>query len=224
MRKQKRVTNLNFDMSGRIWTKTEDEFLFANYANKSSAEIAKVVGHSENAVYNRAFLFHLKKSEKYRTETNKRLAAKLAEKGKAHRFPKGQTPFNKGQKMPEQVYAKVERTMFRKGHIPANHRQVGSERINVDGYTEIKVADPNKFVLKHRLIWEQANGPIPKGYNVQFKDGNRQNITLDNLYLISRSSQMKHENSYHARYPEEVRKSIQLMGALQRQINKRKKS
>lgn len=211
-------------MSGRIWTKREDDFLLASYANKSSAEIAKVVGHSENAVYNRAFLFGLKKSRDYHNATQKRLAAKLAESGKVHRFTKGHTPANKGQKMPEKVYEKASATMFKKGHVPANHKPVGYERLTRDGYIEVKVSEPNKFVLKHRMFWEQVNGPIPKGYNVQFRNGNREDITADNLYLISRSEQMKHENSLHARYPEEIRKSIQLMGALQRQINKRKKS
>ena len=37
-----------------------------------------------------------------------------------------------------------ERTWFKKGHIPANYRPVGSERVNADGYIEVKVADPNK--------------------------------------------------------------------------------
>lgn len=210
-------------MSGKIWTKKEDDYLISNYAETSSAEIAKVVGHSENAVYNRAFLFHLKKSEKYRTETNRRLATELTEKGKAYRYPKGHTPANKGQKMPEKVYKKASATMFKKGHTPANHKPVGYERLTRDGYLEIKVSEPNKFVLKHRMLWEQANGTIPKGYNVQFRDGNRQNIVIENLYLISRPEQMKKENSLHARYPEDIRKSVQLMGALQRQINKRKK-
>ena len=111
-------------------------------------------------------------------------------------------------------------TRFGKGHIPANHKPVGYERITKDGYVEVKTAEPNVFELKHRLVWVERNGPIPSGCNIQFRDGNKQNFSIDNLYMISRSEQMRSENSYHARYPEEVKKLIQLKGALHRQINK----
>ena len=40
---------------------------------------------------------------------------------------------------------------------------------------------------KHRVVWEQAHGPIPEGYLVKFKDGNRMNCSIDNLYLVSRA-------------------------------------
>ena len=45
-------------------------------------------------------------------------------------------------------------------------------------------------------------GPIPEGSNVQFRNENRQDIRIENLYLISRAEQMKGENSLCARYPE----------------------
>lgn len=44
------------------------------------------------------------------------------------------------------------------------------------------------WIQKHVLLWEQANGPIPKGHCLIFLDGNRSNIALDNLELISRST------------------------------------
>jgi hypothetical protein len=65
-------------------------------------------------------------------------------------------------------------------------RPVGSERVNVDGYTEIKVSDPNKWRCKHVVIWEAHNGPMPKGYAIIFGDGNKENFELDNLILVSR--------------------------------------
>lgn len=84
----------------------------------------------------------------------------------------------------------------------------------------MKTAEPNVFELKHRLVWIEHNGEIPPGYNIQFKDGNKQNICIDNLYMISRSEQMKTQNSMYARYPEDVQYLIKLKGALSRQINK----
>lgn len=99
-------------------------------------------------------------------------------------FKKGNVPANKGIKG---VYAKgCEKTWFKKGSTPINHRSVGSERITVDGYTEIKVEEPNKWRLKQQLIWEKYNGPVPKGYVVIFGDGNQHNFNPDNLILVSR--------------------------------------
>lgn len=43
----------------------------------------------------------------------------------------------------------------------------------------------DNFVLKHRFLWETANGPIPKGHKVIFADGDKTNITLDNLIMVS---------------------------------------
>lgn len=101
------------------------------------------------------------------------------------RFKKGQTAHNKGIKG---WYAQgMERNWFKKGNIPQNYKPVGSERINVDGYIEIKVKDPNKWQLKHRYLWEKHNGKIPKGMILIFKDNNKLNVCLDNLILISRA-------------------------------------
>ena len=101
-------------------------------------------------------------------------------------FPKGHMPANKGKKG---TYASgCEKSWFKKGHTPKNHKPVGSERIgNRDGYTMIKVAEPNVWKLKHKFVWEQKNGKVPKGYIVTFLDGNRQNFNLNNLALISQA-------------------------------------
>lgn len=97
-------------------------------------------------------------------------------------FRKGCTPWNKGIK----GTGGWEPTQFVQGHKPWNYKPVGTERTNTDGYVEIKIADPNKWKGKHILFWEEAHGPIPKGHVVIFADGNQQNVTLDNLLLVSR--------------------------------------
>lgn len=142
----------------------------------------------------------------------------------AARFTKGHVPDNKGKKMSSEQYTKCQPTMFKKGLKPHNHREVGSERINVDGYREIKVAEPGKWMLKHRVIWEQVNGPIPKGHNVQFKNHDPLDCRIDNLYLISKSDQMAKENSYYARYPKELQEVIRLKGVVNRIIHKQQKN
>lgn len=103
------------------------------------------------------------------------------------RFKKGQPSHNKGKKMPPCTYEKVKGTMFKKGSVPKNYRPVGSERISVDGYIEIKVEDPNVWKLKHRVMWEQVNGQIPENHALIFLDGDPLNCVVENLKLITRS-------------------------------------
>lgn len=98
------------------------------------------------------------------------------------RFKPDHVPFNKGKK----GVGGWEPTQFKKGHRPHNYKPVGFERVNGDGYVDIKISDPNKWRAKHLLIWEKTNGPVPKGYVVIFGDGNRRNFDLDNLILVSR--------------------------------------
>lgn len=101
------------------------------------------------------------------------------------RFPKGHVPANKGMK----GIGGWEPTQFKKGNKPANWVPLGTERINVDGYIEVKIADGklNKnWKAKHIHVWEAANGPVPKGHVIIFGDGNRLNLDLDNLLLVTR--------------------------------------
>ena len=86
--------------------------------------------------------------------------------GTKGQFKKGHVPENKGKKG---YCAKgCEKTWFRKGNIPTNHRSVGSERINVYGYVEVKVEEPGKWELKHRVLWENNFGKIKKGKVIIF--------------------------------------------------------
>ena len=98
-------------------------------------------------------------------------------------FPKGNIPFNKGTK----GLMKANKTSYKKGNIPQNYKPVGTERITEDGYTEIKVKDPNVWKLKHRIIYEEHYGEIPKGYVVMFLDRDKSNFDINNLILISRN-------------------------------------
>jgi hypothetical protein len=109
--------------------------------------------------------------------------------GRTGRFEKGMTPYNKGKKMSPEVYEKIKPTLFKKGQT-INNRPVGSERIDKDGYAVVKVAEPNKWKLKHIAIWEQYNGPVPKNHCVIFLDGNIRNFNIDNLALITRAENL----------------------------------
>ncbi|HHT7202591.1 MULTISPECIES: HNH endonuclease signature motif containing protein [Bacillus] len=98
------------------------------------------------------------------------------------RFAGGHTPFNKGKKG---CSSGGKATQFKKGDIPHNYKPVGTERVNSDGYVDIKIAAPNKWRAKHLVIWEEVNGPLPEGHAVIFGDKNRRNFNLDNLILVN---------------------------------------
>ncbi len=139
------------------------------------------------------------------------------------RFEKGQVSWNKGKKMPPYQYKRCNPTMFKKGNIPANRRPIGSERIDRDGYVLVKVAEPNKWRPKHRVLWEKVNGPIPKKHRLIFADGNRQNITLDNLILVSyaQSFIMNQKNLF--KNDKELTKAGVTVAKVLDKVNKRKK-
>ena len=109
--------------------------------------------------------------------------------GVIERFPKEHVPFNKGRK--GYCAPGSEKGWFKPDQLPFNTMPVGSERINASGYVEVKYAErhgppKNRWKGKHILLWEKENGPVPRGCAVIFADGNRFNITLNNLILVSR--------------------------------------
>ncbi len=116
--------------------------------------------------------------------------------GRTGRFEKGHIPANKGTH-PETV-GRMGETQFKKGNLPHNTKPIGYERVSKDGYIKVKIAmrrsdtgDKSNFVLKHRLIWEKANGPIPEGCNVIFLDGNKRNFAPENLALVTNAENLE---------------------------------
>lgn len=131
--------------------------------------------------------------------------------GLTGRFEKGHTPANKGKKMNPEAYKKCSATMFKKGHVPQNHRPVGSERVGKDGYLEIKVAEPKLWKPKHVKIYEEHHGPVPKGHKVIFLDRNKRNFDIENLALVT-NAQMARLNQNHriSEFPEITKAGIVL--------------
>lgn len=139
--------------------------------------------------------------------------------GLTGRFKKGQKAHNKGTKMSEEVYSKVSGTMFKKGREPINHKPVGSERIDSkDGYILMKTKDPGVWKLKHRVLWEQHYGPIPKGKCLIFLNGDKTDIRIENLILIDRKVHVRmNQSGLHFDDPDSTRAAVgvaKLMSAL----------
>lgn len=137
----------------------------------------------------------------------------------------GVAPPNKGTKGLYNVGGN--KTSFKKGNVPANYKPVGTERVDRDGYVLIKVSDKGewheRWRHKHKVIWEQANGPIPEGHVIIFLDRNKQNITLENLQLITQS-QLARMNYNHLFYKDpELTKTGTVIADIFNKIGERKK-
>ena len=205
-------------MKRKKWTDREVALLRELYPRPDlfAKDIAARLGRKLPQVYCKAKALGLSRPPEIAVLCGKQMAANPA--SLATRFHKGLIPPNKGKKLSPEQYARCAPTMFKKGNRPATQVPVGTEVVTTDGYVKVKVADPNKWRLKHHMIWEEHNGPIPKGYNIQFKDRNPLNVAIDNLYIISRADQLKNENSLVARYPEDLQAVIRLRGAVKRSI------
>jgi len=195
-------------MYGMKYTDEMKQFILDNYKGRYNQELADLF----NQKFNTNVTSRTIKSYKANNKLNSGLSGK---------FRKGQAPHNKGKKMPKEVYEKVKHTMFAKGNVPPNHRPVGSERISKDGYIEVKVAEPNKWRLKQRVVYEEAKGKIPEGCTIILLDGNKRNFDIDNLRCITRS-ELLYLNCNGLNNSNEITETGILMARLDRTKNKKK--
>ena len=118
------------------------------------------------------------------------------------RFVKGQVSRNKGRPQSEwmtpEAIERTKATRFKKHSFPHNTRPMGYERVNVDGYIEVKVRErPDAehrscFDLKQRLVYEQAhNVKLTSDDVIVFLDGDKLNCDPSNLARLSHSEHAK---------------------------------
>ena len=220
-------------MIKRPWTEADDAALRARYPEERTALVAKALGRSVASVYQRAYALGLLKSPAYLESPA--ACRTTGRQGMCTRFRKGNVPANKGLRgrkgwAPGRMAETQFKRGVRQGVALKNWQPVGAVRVDGEGYLRIKVreARPGEaygfgnvgvWPLLQRHVWAQAHGPIPEGYVVAFKDGNKTHCALDNLELVSRRDLMK-RNSVH-NLPAPLPQVIQLLGAVRRQIRKR---
>jgi hypothetical protein len=102
---------------------------------------------------------------------------------------------------------------------------IGKEYISNAGYLMRKVNnDPNeanRWKPVHVIVWEEKHGAVPENCMVAFRDGNKQNIIIENLELVTRR-EILNRNTIQ-RYPKEVIGLLQLQCKLKRTIERRMK-
>ena len=153
-----------------------EEFIKNNYKGVPNQELADMINAKFRTSYSKTQI----KTYKFKNKLNSGLTG---------RFEKGEIPYNKGKKMPAEVYEKCKATMFKKGDKPKTLREIGSERINKDGYIEVKVSTSGPWKLKHRMVYENYyNVKLQSNDIITFLDDNPLNCNIDNLVLIKRST------------------------------------
>lgn len=202
-----------------IWEDFEVDALMKLYPHFSAAEIATTLGVTEKAVQIKAKTLGLKKTPEWIAERARKRSIQPGHGGIAHRFTKGQTPWNAGTAGTGLMTGNS--GSFKTGHMPQTWRPIGATRI-ADGYLQRKIADTRctrrDYVCIHHLVWRMHGRSIPRGHALVFIDGNKLNVDINNLQLISRAELMR-RNTTHRHGPE-IAQLSQLIGAIKRQINR----
>ena len=163
------------------YSEEQKEFIITNNYGKYSKELAEMFNQHFNTNITAKEIAYFRRNNKLKS-------------GLTGQFKKGNVAHNKGKKqieyMSQESIERTKKTRFKKGNKPKNYRPIGSERITKDGYIEVKVADPNKWETKNKIIYKQYFGDIPKGHKVIYADGNKLNNDINNLILVSDNEEL----------------------------------
>lgn len=206
------------------WTELELSTLTNRYANERTEDIANDIGIRLDLVYRKASSMGLKKSKEYLSSPA--ACRTNGKQGAGSRFEKGQPAWNKGMKG---LQTGGQAGWFKPGHRGGKalekYQPIGTLRTSKDGYLQKKIHDgmplQSRWRGLHLVNWEAIHGPVnTKTHALCFKDGNKENCAIENLELITRSDLAL--RNMITPIPPEIRKVMQLRGAITRQINKRK--
>ena len=205
------------------WTAEEEATLRRDYADTPTSELAARLGLTIEQVWSKAQRLGIKKSARYRRSSHSGCARPGERRGQATEFKKGAAPHNKGRKF--SAGGRSAETRFKAGDLPHNTAPIGAVTTDDYGYLKKKITNNrNRFDWRfvHRLVWEAAHGPVPTGHVVAFRDGDRRNVTLDNLECVSRAENMR-RNTIH-RYPPELKQAIRAVAKLRRTLSAEKEN
>lgn len=160
------------------WCKEDIQYLIDNYQTKGDKELAIELNKLKRTfriidgkkVYR---IFNKKHIDKKKDLLGLKRSAEEFKHVRKRNIQIGLTPaWSKENNM----YTQGLKTIASDGTIRAwKHYGRMLKHIKVDG----------RFKHYHRFLWEQAYGPVPKGYNVIFKDGDSMNCVLENLECIT---------------------------------------
>lgn len=218
-----------FRAGKRLWSTADDRVLRAIYPHQSTARVAQQLRRSIAATNARADKLGLHKTSAYLASPEACRLRRGDHVGRRFWFPKGHVPANKGLRRPGYSVGRgrMQETQFKKGVrsgvAVTLWKPIGTERLSKDGYLERKVNNDLPLQARWRAVhlirWESANGPLPPGHAIAFRNGDKTDIRLDNLECITRRELMA-RNSVH-NLPKPLAQTVQLLGALNRKIRRR---
>jgi hypothetical protein len=202
----------------KLWTDSEINFIKSNYQELSYIDIARYFGRTVLSVYGIAHKLNIRKPV---YPWNKNAAGTGICKSNSGSFKKNHKSWNLGTK----GICKGSSTSFKKGHIPKNTSFDGCIRIRKTNtgrpYKYYRVSKM-KWILYHVKIWNDTYGPVPPGCIIVFINGNSMDCRIENLEMITKTENMRRNTIQ--RYPEDLRKVMQVLGKLKHSINEKDKS
>lgn len=202
-------------------TPAQVQEILRRYPDEKAAVIAEDYHISVSTIYSTAKRYGVKKSEAFRQSPDSGRIQPGQCLSPSTQFKPGHQAANKGAKMEARIRKKEaveawKANWWRQGHKPYNTATDGEIRWRKNpGFYFIRIRE-NVWEFLHRHIWEGQNGPVPEGYNVIFIDGNRRNCKIENLRCISNAELA--EMNRHTKYPEELRRAIELKNKLNKTI------
>ncbi len=208
----------------RKWTKKELDYLRRFYPDTPTRKIADRLNRSMRSVYAQAFIAGLVKSESFLRSIDSGMLHPGHKRGIKTQFKPGHRPHNKGCRGWD-AGGRSSATRFKPGSRPHNWVPVGSERLTKEGILQRKISDtgctPRDWKSIHSILWKEHHGPVPKGHIVVFINGDKRDIRIENLMLITRAENMRRNSIHHL--PEEIADVCRVRGVLNRHINNRRK-
>ncbi|MEH6415908.1 HNH endonuclease signature motif containing protein [Pseudomonas sp. CGJS7] len=170
------------------WTEQEIALLCELYPNMRTREVSERIGRPYLATRRKAGQLALRKTDDYMLRH-------------PHEFQPGhKVPRERLTNPPKPIGTEI----FRHGCV--------MRKVNLTGDHS---ADW-KYV--HRIVWEEAHGPIPPGYRVVFKNWNTTDSRLENLELVTAAENSRRAGQRYGAFPKELRQALFALGRLKTKI------
>ncbi len=204
-----------------VWTPEQIAVLRARYPEERTDAVAAALGKTSMQTWRKAGKLGITKSAAFLASTNAGRIQPGEKRGTHTQFKRGHVPVTAGTKGICGQHANCRATQFKPGHKASESMPLGTVVMKRNGYMMRKVAmtgySGTDWKLEHRLLWIEANGPIPAGQCLTFVDGDRRNLSLSNLALTTREALAARNNINNL--PPELQRVLHLRGALTRKLN-----